>query len=79
MKCAALSSVFTVLLFSQAYFRNKQKNQSVESAGLAFVKGAKCKEYIYIYIYMRDEQAQTNKPKDVQVHGRTDFGMNTVR
>ena len=28
---------------------------------------------------MYDEQARTNKPKDEQAQGPTNFGMNTVR
>ena len=55
-------------------------NQSVDSAGVAFVKGAKIKIYnLKKKIHVYDEQAQAKNSKDEQVQGRTYFGMNTVR
>ena len=51
---------------------SQQQNQSVESTGVAFVKGANnYKE--------KNTKFMTNKPKDEQAQGRTDLGMNTVK
>ena len=55
-----------------------RSNQSVENAGVAFVKEANEKKKVLwenkqTVIYM------TNKLKDEQSQGRTDLGMNSVR
>ena len=57
-------------------------NQSVEDAGVAFVKGAyerNCyfeKKSKQTVIY--NEEVRTNKAKDYQSQGRTDLGINFV-
>ena len=51
-------------------------NQSVESAGVAFVKGAK--KGIDNLKKKKKKKVWPNKPKDEQDQGRTDFGIKTV-
>ena len=53
------------------------KNQSVENAGVAFVKGANERNEFFVkykQTVMYDEEVQTNKAKDYQCQGRTDMG-----
>ena len=58
------------------------KNQSVENASVGFVKGAHERNKFFKknkQTVMYDKQVRTNKAKDEQSPGRTDFGMNSVR
>ena len=58
-------------------------NQSVENAVVAFVKGANERNEFFFkknkQTVMYDEQVRTNKAKDNQYQGQTDFGMHSVR
>ena len=56
-------------------------NQSVENAGVAFVKGANERNELFEknkQPVMYNEQVQTNKTKGQQSQGRNDLGMNSV-
>ena len=60
---------------------NPNRNQSIENAGVASIKGAyKRNDYFeknkQTVIY--DQQVRTSKAKDYQSQGRTDLGMNSV-
>ena len=53
-----------------------EKNQNVENAGMAFVKGANERNEFFGKI---NKQVRTNRAKYQQSQGRTDLGMNSVK